>query len=321
MGRTHVPRHGTLQFWPRKRAKRIYARVRNPVLPEKGLAGFAGYKVAMTHCLLVDNRAFSQTRNEEISYPVTIIECPPLKVASVRFYKKTTNGLRLVSEIFSNVDKELERRISVPKKTKESLDELGKGLQDYYDVRLLVYTQPRLVGMKKKPELFEMHIGGKDAKEKLDYAKSVFGKEVKVVDALRAGQQLDIYAVTKGKGIQGPVKRFGVSLRQHKSEKTKRGPGSLGSWGSPTTWRTAHAGQMGFHKRMEHNKLLIKISDNPAEINPSSGFQRYGVVKNSYVLVKGSVAGPSKRLIRLSFASRPNRVIPALPVQVNYIKK
>ena len=78
---------------------------------------------------------------------------------------------------------------------------------------------------------------------------------------------------------------------------------------------------MGFHKRMEHNKLLIKISDNPAEINPASGFQRYGVVKNSYVLVKGSVAGPSKRLIRLSFASRPNRVIPALPVQVNYIKK
>lgn len=321
MGHVHVPRHGTLQFWPRKRAKRIYSRVRNPVLPEKGVAGFAGYKVAMTHCSIIDNRAHSMTTGEEIFCPVTVIECPPLKVASVRFYKKRVEGLFLVSEIFSKLDKELERKISVPKKTKQTPEELEKGLENYNDLRLLVYTQPRLTSIKKKPELFELAVGGKTVKEKFDYAKGVFGKEISVREALREGQQLDAYAVTKGKGIQGPVKRFGVSLRQHKSEKTKRGPGTLGSWGSPKTWTVAHAGQMGFHQRMESNKLLLKISDNPKEINPASGFKGYGLVKNSFILVKGSVAGPAKRMIRLSFATRPNRLIPNTGVQIIYTKK
>ncbi len=317
MPQPHVPRHGTLQFWPRKRAKRIYARIRTPSLPEKGLSGFAGYKVAMTHCSLIDNRATSMTKNEEIFCPVTIIECPSLKVASVRFYKKTPSGLLLVSEILSKPDKELERKIAIPKKTKEGIEEAEKGLENYDDLRLLVYTQPKLVGLKKKPELFEIAIGGKDIKEKFGYAKAVFGKEVAVKDVLKEGQHLNVYSVTKGKGFQGPVKRFGISLRQHKSEKTKRGPGSLGSWGSPRTWTVAHAGQMGFHQRMEHNKLLVKVSDKPEEINSASGFKGYGVVKNPYLLVKGSIPGPAKRLIRLGFGKQAQ---PAT-IQITHIKK
>ena len=126
-------------------------------------------------------------------------------------------------------------------------------------------------------------------------------KEIKIKDVFREGQFIDVQAVTKGKGFQGPVKRFGISLRKKKSEKTKRGPGSLGAWKAQqhTMYRIAHAGQMGFHTRTDYNKLLLKISSKPAEINPKSGFHKYGILKTDYILLKGSVSGPKKRLIRL----------------------
>lgn len=52
------PRHGSMQFWPRVRAARSYARIRNHRRQAKGvhLSGFAGYKVGMTHVLREDNQ-------------------------------------------------------------------------------------------------------------------------------------------------------------------------------------------------------------------------------------------------------------------------
>jgi len=76
-------------------------------------------------------------------------------------------------------------------------------------------------------------------------------KDISVKDVLSAGSYVDARAITVGKGTQGPVKRFGVNLRSHKSEKTIRGPGSLGSWIAQghTMYRMAFAGQMGYHHR------------------------------------------------------------------------
>ena len=39
-------------------------------------------------------------------------------------------------------------------------------------------------------------------------------------------------------------------------------------------------------------------------ITPAGGFLHYGEVKSDYILVKGSVPGPSKRLIRFRDATR-----------------
>ena len=63
-------------------------------------------------------------------------------------------------------------------------------------------------------------------------------------------------------------------------------------------------GQVGFQHRTEFNKRIIKIGDNPDEINPAGGFLHYGLVRNSYVLIKGSIPGPAKRLVRLRPATR-----------------
>ena len=311
MPKAHNPRHGSMQVWPRKRANRPYPRIRS-WLPTKETApqGFAGYKVGMTHIMIVDNRAKSPSKGQEIAMPVTVIECPPLRIASARFYKETAYGKKLVKELNFKVEKDLKRKKPLPKNTSEAALE-SMNPDEYADIRVNMYTQPRLIGFKKKPELFEIGLGGSSA-DKLAYIKANVGKELKVSQVFKAGQIVDTVAVTKGKGFQGPVKRFGVAIRHHKSEKTKRGPGSLGGWISQAhfMYRVAHAGQMGYHNRTEFNKWIIKISDKPEEINPKGGFLHYGNVKTEYILVKGSVQGPAKRLIRFNLPKRPNTIFP-----------
>ena len=83
--------------------------------------------------------------------------------------------------------------------------------------------------------------------------------------------------------------------------------GSLGNW-SAKTWRVAHPGQMGFFKRTEHNKLIFKISNE--NIHPKSGFHKYGNIKNDYIIVRGSIAGPKKRLIVMTEPIREKRTFP-----------
>lgn len=319
MANKRKPRKGSMQFWPRKRARRQYPRVRYWAdVKDAKLLGFAGYKAGMAHIMATDNGKFSKTKGQEICIPVTIVECPPLKVASIKLYKHTSYGIKLAGEIISKVDKELGRKIAIPKKIDDS--ETQKKIEkinpdEYHNLTLLVYTQPRLSGIgKKTPEIFEVGIGG-NMKSKLDYAKKVLGKEINISEVFQEGQQVDIHAVTKGKGFQGPVKRFRVSIRSHKAEKTKRGPGSLGGWRGQghTMYRVAHAGQMGYHTRLDYNKQIIKIETDANKINsinPNGGFSQYGLIKNHYMLIKGSLPGPSKRLVRLCRATRENRYMP-----------
>ena len=307
-----------MQFWPRVRAKREYVRLRtHPASKETKPTSFAGYKVGMTHLIVTDNLSNSPTRGQDLFVPVTIIECPPLKVSSLKFYKHSAHGLQTAGEIFSeHLDKEFSRKAIKPK-TQKKIDDA----HEFDDVRLVVYTQPKLTGIgKKMPELFEITLGG-SKEEKLAYAKEKLGKEITVKDVFREGQQLDIHAVTKGRGFQGPMKRFGISRRRHKSEKSIRNPGSLGSWKAQgqTMWRVAHAGKMGFHTRTEYNKWLLKIGEKPEDIVANGGIIHYGVVRNPYLLIKGGIAGPAKRLVRLTEAIRSNQKIPKNAPEIQYV--
>jgi len=314
------PRKGSLQYWPRKRSKRAYARVRAwAKSKEVKPLGFAGYKVGMTHLVINDNRKTSTTKGMDIFCPATIVECPPLKTLSLRFYKNTIKGLKLVSEQFAgNFDKEIKRTLILPKSQKKTNSQ--EIPTDFDSIRLLVHTMPSLTGIgKKKPEVFEVAVGG-NKEEQLNYAKNKLGKEINVTEVFKEGQQVDIHAISKGKGVQGPVKRFGVSLKHHKSEKGQRRVGSLGGWIAQghIMWRQAKAGKMGYHIRMEHNKWLLKIG-NANEISKKGGFHNYGVIKNPYILIKGSVIGSKKRLIRLNEAIRFNKIIPNEAPTVQYI--
>ncbi|MCF7798731.1 50S ribosomal protein L3 [Candidatus Woesearchaeota archaeon] len=310
MGKKLNPRHGSMQVWPRKRATRQYAKVRSPVKSKevKPLA-FAGYKAGMTHVVVLDNHKHSITKGERVSMPVTVIECPPLRIASVRFYKAVGYGRAVSSELFFKTDKFFSRKAPQSKKLSIAADLESIDLTAVLAITIQVYTQPNLTGVNKKtPEVFELPIGG-SVQEQLAFVKENLGKEINVKDVLAEGAKVDARAVTKGKGYQGPVKRFGVSLRAKKSEKTKRGPGSLGAWIAQghTMYRMAFAGQTGYHQRFQHNNLILGIYDDAEKVNPSSGFINYGNVKSTYLLVRGSVPGPKKRLILLTPATRPSK--------------
>src|SRR5690349_18015788 len=109
MSNIRKPRAGSMQVWPRKRASRQYPRIRSwPASTEKKILGFAGYKVGMTHILHVDNIKTSKSKGEEIFAPVTVVECPPLKVSSIRLYSKTLYGVQTKTQINSKtLDKDL----------------------------------------------------------------------------------------------------------------------------------------------------------------------------------------------------------------------
>ena len=219
------PRRGSLQFWHRKRASRIYSRVRNYAKSKDvKMLGFAGYKAGMTQLFYIDSKPTSPTKGEELCVPATIIECPPVKVIGLRLYKKAVSGVSSVLlDIFSDsFDMDLSKKLTLPKKKTEQqkIKDAEAKIEQASDIRVLIATQPRQAGFgKKRPEIFETAIGGEDIKIMFDYAKSLLGKEVKVSDILTAGQFYDAHAVTTGKGYQGVIKRFGVRRKVHKSEK------------------------------------------------------------------------------------------------------
>lgn len=300
------PRRGSMQYWPHARASRMYACIRNwPKAEQKKLLGFIGYKAGMTHAIeeLVDPLSPAKKTYQRF-VPATIIECPPILPLAIRFYKRTPYGMKVAADIVaSKTEKELSRKI---KPTKKKAEEPKK----FDDIRLLVYTQPKKTGLpNKKPEIIELGIGGRNAQEKLEFAKSLMDKDIKVSDIFKTGQLVDTKSITKGKGYQGPVKIHGVKIRQHKAEKTKRGPASLGGWKAQgkIMYRVPKARKLGLHQRTEYNKLVLKMGDKPEEINAKGGFPRFGFVKNSYMLIKGSVAGPAKRPIILTEAMRPHK--------------
>lgn len=290
-----------MEYWPRKRAKRSYARVKSwPKLDETRLLGFIGYKAGMTHILAKDNTSTSMTKNQIICVPVTVVECPPIKPLSIRFYKIISNNKKLVSEIFSQkTNKELLRKLKPSKKQ-------NKQPEQFDDIKLVIYTQPKLTGIKKKPEVLELGLSG--AKEKkLELARQLLEKnEIKLQDVFKEKQLADVLSVTKGKGFQGVVKRYHISLLQHKAEKKKRGIASQGPWTpKKVSYRVPRAGKMGYHQRTELNKQILKIGTDPKEVNPVSGFLHFGLIKNPYLILKGSVPGPAKRPVVMTYPRRP----------------
>jgi large subunit ribosomal protein L3 len=321
MAKIHQPRHGSMQYWPRVKAKRQYARIRSWTNASKDvLLGFMGYKAGMTHIIGIDTRKNSITKGEEIFFPVTVVECPPLKIAGIRLYKQAYGGKQAAKDIIFKVDKDLTRKIVNQKVHKEyaELDKLDAN--DYNDVRVLVYTQPKFAGIgKKRPELFEAALQG-TVSDKIKFVKDHHDKELLFNSFFKDGEFLDVHAVTKGKGLQGPVKRFGIAFKNHKTEKGVRRVGTLGGWSGQghVLYRVAHPGQMGYHLRTEYNKQLLKIGTKPEEVNPKGGWPHYGLIKSTYVLVKGSIAGPQKRAILFTkpIRSRPAEPVPTI-VEIN----
>ncbi len=313
-----APRRGSLGFMPRKRSSEFVPSVSTwpqVSLQKPSLLGFIGYKVGMTHAFIIDNRQGSPTFGKEVFRPVTIVESPPVYVLAVRGYSFDENrGLYSIGEAWVRppLELELERRVSTIGNfdTQSMLKRLESQLSDMAEVRLLVASQPKLTGglSKKAPDILEVKVSApnNDVKQAFEYAASLLGKEVPVTDVFQPGLMIDVISVTKGKGFQGDVKRFGVKVlpRWHKHRKKARGIGAR-SHGKGTWWEIPNPGQLGFHRRTEYNKRILDITDDWTKYTPAGGFLHYGVPKSTILVLEGTIPGAVKRPVVMRHPVRP----------------
>lgn len=323
----HAPKHGSLAYLPRKRAKNIVAKIRYwPKIEGKApqLLGFIGYKAGMTHVLAIEDRKRSPNYGKEVFRSATVLDAPPLLICAMRAYKKSAYGLRALTEVWmADPPDVLDRVFTLPEKfsAEENLKKIEENLNNITNIRVLAITQPEQASVpKKKPDVIEIEIGGGTIQQQFEYAKSILGKTITPTEIFKEGQYVDVIAVTTGKGFQGPVKRWRVKILQHKGRKTKRGVATLGPWNPHHVMYTVpRAGQMGYHQRTEYNKRILKIGADGKEITPRGGFIRYGIVRGHYILLEGSIPGPEKRPIKLRFPVRPpKRAVEEVP-QLTYV--
>ncbi|MBI5803210.1 50S ribosomal protein L3 [Candidatus Pacearchaeota archaeon] len=297
------PRKGSLQIWPRKRARKFLPRVNwDAIDSKKNLKGFICYKVGMASVFVKDNTATSMTKGKKIVIPATIVECPPMKILSIRLYKHGDVAREILNE---NLDKELKRILKLPKSKKMDLQTLDKK-DDFDDLRVVAYSLTKKTGIKKTPDLAEIGLSG-NLDEKINFVKENLNKELSVLNNFTKGELVDFRGLTKGRGFSGPVKRFGISLKSHKSEKGQRRPGSLGPWHpSRVTFKAPQAGNIGMFTRISYNSKIIDIgkADNKKEF---SNIKNFGDLQTDYIIVNGSVQGPAKRQILVTAPLRETK--------------
>ena len=303
-----APRRGSIAFRPRARAKSIESRIRNWALnaeEKPNLAGFAGFKAGVIHVLTIDDREKTPNFGKHFLNPSTVVVTPPLRIIGIRAYLENQYGRQVIFDVYSkDLPKYLVRKFNAIS-DEEKLVKAESQLDRATSVVAVVAVSPRDANLsQKKPFVYEIAVTGKDVKSGYNYLKTIMGKEIRVSDIFQVGQNIDISAVTRGKGIEGPITRFGVKRKQHKSRKSVRAVGTLGPISPAVVMYTVpRQGQRGFHQRTEYNKRILIMSNthkNPQDtINPSGGFKHFGLVNGDYVVVKGSLPGVPKRLIKM----------------------
>lgn len=269
------------------------------------LLGFAGFKAGGIHILTVDDREKTPNFGKQLLNAATVIATPPIKIIGIRGYTRDLYGQHAIFDVYAkDLPKELSRKFDA-KSTDDGISKAESLLESASDVMAIVAISPNSIGLGQKvPFVFEIAVSGKDPRSQYDYVKSLLGREIRNTDVFQIGQNIDVFGITRGKGIEGPITRFGVKRKQHKSRKSVRAVGTLGPISPAVVMYTvARQGQRGFHQRTEYNKriLIISNTDKDAQnsINPPGGFKHFGLVKGDYIVVRGSVPGVPKRLVKM----------------------
>jgi len=271
---------------------------------------------------------------------VTIVDCPPMMLVGMVGYVQTPRGLRTLTSVWaSHLAETVKRRFyknwyRSKKKafTRYSKHALGDGgekdmkaelarMAKYCQViRVLAHTQIRQINQRqKKAHLMEIQINGGTVADKVKWGYELFEKALPVDTVFSKNDMVDVIGVSKGKGFQGVIARWGTATLQRKTHRGYRKVACIGAWHPPRVrYSVARAGQAGYHHRTEINKKIYLIGqpakDEKGKFNPNAstpsdltdkaitplgGFPHYGEVNNHYVMLKGCIVGPKKRVITL----------------------
>jgi len=304
----HQPRRGSLAYSRRVRAKTMEARIRawpsRSVTDEPKILAHCGFKAGCVQIVSIDDREKVPNAGKQLVSLGTVLVTPPVLILGIRGYSKDYDGMHAEFDVYAeDIPKYISKEMTF--KNKEgALDNAEKGLKKIKEIFAIVAVSPRAAGLEmKKPYIFEAMVSGGDIQKQFLHVKELLGKEIKVDQIFETGATVDVAAITKGHGWQGVLRRWGVKKKQHKSRKTVREVGSLGPISPQSVMYTVpRAGQTGFHQRVEYDKRIMVMgnTDNDKlKINPDGGFKHFGLVKGDFIILKGSVPGTYRRLIKL----------------------
>merc|ERR1712178_88161 len=337
-----APRHGSLGFLPKKRCTKAKGKIKSFPLDDKAakphLTAFMGYKAGSTHILRDVDRAGSKAHKKEVVEAVTVIEAPPRVVVGMVGYRETPTGLKTVTTVWAqHLSNECKRRFyknwgaSEKKKAFTKYTKKYEGNQIEKDeetlakyatiLRVICHTQiGKLNFRQKKAHICEVQVNGGSMDDEIAFAKGLFENTVAIDSVFEQNEMIDTVALTKGKGFEGVVTRWGVTKLPRKTHKGLRKVACIGSWHpSRVKYSVARAGQNGYHHRTELNKKVYKIGsgvrhpdgkivqDNATTefdltvkgITPLGGFPHYGEVNEDYIMIKGACPGVKRRLVTM----------------------
>merc|ERR1712232_305982 len=278
-----APRHGSLGFLPRKRCTKTKGKIKSFPLdkPEAAphLTAFMGYKAGCTHILRDVDKAGSKAHKKEIVEAVTILETPPMIVCGMVGYYETPRGLKSLTTCWAqHLSKECKRRFYknwCRSKDKKAFSRYAKKYTEgdgiatekekiakyCTSLRVLCHTQiSKLNFRQKKAHICEIQVNGGSMADKIAFAEGLFEKPVSVDSVFEKNEMIDTIAITKGKGYEGVVTRWGVTKLPRKTHKGLRKVACIGSWHpSRVKFTVARAGQNGYHHRTELNKKVYRI--------------------------------------------------------------
>ncbi|NIP62476.1 MAG: 50S ribosomal protein L3 [Nitrosopumilaceae archaeon] len=301
------PRRGSLAYLPRSRAKTMEGKFRGwpeEESEEPKILGHCGFKAGCVQVVSIDDRDKTPNAGKQLVSLGTVIVTPPIVILGIRGYSKDLYGYHAEFDVYSqDIPKDISKHVSLKNKD-SSIESAEKSLGKIKEIFAIVAVIPKKIGLsQKKPFVFEVAVKGGTVPKQFNYVKELLGKEVKIDQVFESGSRVDVAAITKGKGWQGVIQRYGAKRKQHKSRKTVRELGSLGPISPQYVMYTVpRAGQMGFHQRSEYDKRILIIDNTEKEkfkINPEGGYKHFGFVNGDYVILKGSVPGTYRRLIKL----------------------
>merc|ERR1719498_1451222 len=255
-----------------------------------------------------------------------------MMVVGVVGYIETPNGMRALTTVWAeHLNEEVKRRFYknwykskkkaftkyVKKYAEDSKDikeELQRIKEQCQVVRVLAHTQIKKLHLgQKKAHLMEIQVNGGSVSDKVEFATGLFEKQGPVDSIFTQNEMLDVIGVSKGRGYEGVVTRWGCTRLPRKSHRGLRKVGCIGAWHpAKVQYSVPRAGQNGFHHRTEMNKKIYKIGKGGVEnnattehdltekgINPVGGFVHYGLVREDFLILKGNIVGPKKRVITL----------------------
>merc|ERR1712166_779541 len=217
------------------------------------LTAFMGYKAGMTHVVrYMEKREGKKTIKKDIVEAVTVVETPPCKVVGMVGYIDTPRGLRAFSTVWAQnlptgVLRRFYKNYSEDTASKKHVNRDIQRITKFCSVvRVLVATQIEKVNLRrKKCDLMEIQINGGNTAAKVAWAQSKFEGEVTVGEVFQNDEMVDTIAITRGKGTQGVIKRFGISRLPRKTRRGLRKVACIGAWHpSAVKWTVARTGNL-----------------------------------------------------------------------------